>query len=200
MKYKVVKTDIIDPDISSSEWDRANVGYISFDRWKEYAPTPITSFKVLRGPEGISVLMSTEEKNLRAECNEENGDIYCDSCMEFFFKPDPLDVNYVNFELNPNGRMYLSVGSGRHGRELLFTDRKIFNIVSNAKDGAWVIKFYIPESFLLEHFDRIAPVCKGNFYKCGDKTDHVHFGSWSEVEVESPDFHVPDFFGRIEMQ
>ncbi len=199
MRYKVVKTDIIDPDICSPEWDRANVGYVGVDRWKEFDHTPITSFKLLHGPEGLSLLMTSEEKDLRAECETENGSVYLDSCMEFFFKPDPLDLNYLNFEINPKGVMHLGLGSGRHGRELLYTDRQIFNIVTNVRNDGWSVKLYIPHSFLYEHFEKLGTVCKGNFYKCGDATDHVHYGSWSEVEVPAPDFHVPDFFGRIEL-
>ena len=199
MKYKVIKTDVIDPDINSHEWDRANVGYVCFDRWKEFSPSPITSFKLLRGPKGISVLMCSEEKNQRAECLTENGMICQDSCMEFFFKPDPLDLNYLNFEFNPKGVLHLGLGNGRHGRILIDENRETFKIQTKQKDAEWAVKFYIPEEFLLRYFNRLAPVCKGNFYKCGDLTDHEHYGTWSEVEVENPDFHVPDFFGRIEM-
>ncbi len=198
MRYKVVKTDIIDPAIDSPEWERANVGYVAANRWKEYSPTPITSFKMLRGPEGISVLMETEEKQLRAEITKENGMVCQDSCMEFFFKPSPWDANYLNFEINPRGVMHLGMGAGRHGRALLDTDRAVFSIVSHPEDGNWQLKFYIPDSFIAEHFERTSNICKGNFYKCGDLTGHEHYGMWSEVETPTPDFHVPDFFGKIE--
>ena len=199
MKYKVVKTDIFDPDINSHEWDRANVGYIGVNRWKEFAHAPITSFKILRGDDGISILMHSEEKNQRAECLEQNGMICQDSCMEFFFKPDPLDLNYFNFEFNPKGILHLAIGNGRHGRVLIDEDRATFRIQTKTKDDEWSVKFFIPNEFILKYFKRVAPVCKGNFYKCGDLTDHEHYGAWSEVEVEHPDYHVPDFFGRIEM-
>ena len=199
MKYKVVKTDIFDPDINSHEWDRANVGYIGVNRWKEFAHAPITSFKILRGDDGISILMHSEEKNQRAECLEQNGMICQDSCMEFFFKPDPLDLNYFNFEFNPKGILHLAIGNGRHGRVLIDEDRATFRIQTKTKDDEWSVKFFVPNEFILKYFKRVAPVCKGNFYKCGDLTDHEHYGVWSEVEVEHPDYHVPDFFGRIEM-
>ena len=199
MRYKVVKTDIIDVDIDSHEWEKAHVGYVGVNRWKEYAHAPITTFRMLHGPEGISILMCTEETNLRAEIAEENGKICQDSCMEFFLKPDVLDLNYLNFEFNPKGVLHLGIGNGRHGRQHLDEDRATFSIVSRAKEGDWRLKFYIPHSFLMKYFGKISPVCKGNFYKCGDMTDHVHYGTWSEVEVPAPDYHVPDFFGKIEL-
>ena len=199
MRYKAEKTNIIDPCISSMEWDRAFAGSVSCQRWKEYYEPINTSFKLLRGPEGISVLMHTDEKNIRAKHTEQNSLVCEDSCMEFFFKPDPLDINYINFEINPNKAMYISIGSGRNDRELITIDRDIFKVESLVNGGDWTLKFYIPDSFLLKYFVRIADVCKGNFYKCGDLTGHIHYASWSEVEMEKPDFHLPDFFGILEL-
>ncbi len=199
MRYIAAKTNIIDPSIDSAEWGRAEEGHIAAERWQGYSPVPATTFRLLRGPEGISVLFTTAERGLRAECKEENSMVCTDSCMEFFFKPDPWDTRYINLEMNPRGVMYLSIGSGRHGRELLDTDRRIFNIETIPAEGNWRLKLYIPDSFLLSHFECIAPVCRGNFYKCGDLTGHEHYGMWSEAEVPSPDFHVPDFFGIIEL-
>ncbi len=198
MRYKAEKTSIINPDINSKEWDKAQVGRISSQRWKEFYEPINTTFKMLRGPEGISVLMHTDEKNLRAECTEQNGDVYQDSCMEFFFKPDPWDANYINFEINPQKIMHIGLGKDRHNRRLIDTDREVFKLESIPNDGDWSLKFYIPDSFLLEYFERIADVCRGNFYKCGELTGHSHFATWSEVEVAKPDFHLADFFGVIE--
>ena len=200
MRYIAVRTEVVDPDMLSAEWERANVGYIGVDRWKEYSISPVTSFRMLRGPEGISVLMHSEEQGLRCECREENGDVYLDSCMEFFFKPDVHDNRYFNFELNSKGVLHLGLGDGRHGRTLIGISRDIFNIETRVEEGNWSVKLYIPYSFILSHFSKISPVCKGNFYKGGEGTDHVHFGAWSEVETDRPDFHVPDFFGRIELE
>lgn len=197
MRYIVTKTNVIDPDITSAEWQRAEVDEITANRWGEYAPAPKTTFRMLRGPEGISVMMHTEEKNLKCECAVENGNVYMDSCMEFFFKPSVHDPRYFNFEFNPAGILSLGIRTGRKSKEKIDIDRKVFSIVSVANDGDWTLKFYIPDSFLLSYFDEISPICKGNFYKCGDGTDHVHYGAWSEIETASPDFHVPDFFGTI---
>lgn len=199
MRYKAEKTNVIDPEITSCEWTGANTGRVDINRWKTYCKAPDTTFKILSGPEGISVLMHTAEKDLRAECDTQNGDVYEDSCMEFFIKPDNHDVNYLNFEFNPKGVLHLGLGSGRQSRRLIDAPREIFSIVSVADEGNWTLKFYVPYSFLLKHFKKVSPVCKGNVYKCGDKTDHVHYGVWSEVEVDEPDYHVPDFFGVIEL-
>ncbi len=199
MRYKVYRTDEIDPKLDSLEWNKAEIGCVLSERWDGYHSVPETTFKLLRGPEGLSVLMMSAEKGLRAECTEENGMVCQDSCMEFFFKPDPWDTNYLNFEINPKGVMHLGLGDGRHGRRLIDTDRSVFSIDSRADDGNWVLKYYIPDSFLFTYFKNFATVCRANFYKCGDLTGHEHYGMWSEVEVPKPDFHVPDFFGFLEI-
>ena len=199
MRYVALKTDIIDPDMYSPEWEKAEEGFVDIECWGGYSPIPKTSFKMLSGPEGISVLMHTNETNLRSEVEKENGPICTDSCMEFFFKPDCHDLNYLNFEFNPKGVLHLGIGAGRHGRTHLEEDRHIFSIESSAKDGDWTLKFYIPYSFLRVYFKKVSPVCKGNFYKCGDDTGHEHYGVWSRVEHSVPDYHVPDFFGFIEL-
>ena len=92
MEYRVAKTEVINPDINSKEWDKADVGYVACIPWENFSVPPKMTFKLLRGPEGLSVLMHTDEKDLRAEETEENGQICNDSCMEFFFKPDPWDI------------------------------------------------------------------------------------------------------------
>ena len=199
MRYKLVSLDVNDPNITSSLWSKAEEGSIGANRWTDFQAAPTTTFKMLCGPDGITVLMHTEERGLRMECREQNGDVYQDSCMEFFIKPDNHDVNYLNFEFNPIGVLHLGLGSGRHGRRLIDVDRAIFDIVSVANEGDWTLKFFIPFSFLLEHFEKISRVFRANLYKCGEMTDHSHFAAWSEVEVASPDFHVPDFFGFVEM-
>ena len=38
---------------------------------------------------------------------------------------------------------------------------------------------------------------RANFYKCGDKTAHPHYLSWSPIDTPKPDFHRPDFFGEL---
>ena len=198
MRYKVGKTEVINPSINSPEWDKAQEGQIAHQRWKEFYQPINTTFKILRGPEGISVLMHTDEKNLVCTKTKENDRVCMDSCMEFFLKPDPLDGRYINFEFNPKGVMNSSIGTGRNDRIFNEHNREIFKIESIPNDGDWTLKFYIPDSFIMENYERIASICKGNFYKCGEGTDHSHFIVWSEVEVPEPDYHIPDFFGTLE--
>jgi hypothetical protein len=39
-----------------------------------------------------------------------------------------------------------------------------------------------------------------NFYKCGDETPEPHFLSWNPIDLPKPNFHVPQFFGQLELE
>ena len=197
VRYLLAKTDLIDPAIASPEWEKAETATVAVDRWAGYAPVPKTTVKLLRSPEGISVLMHTEEKGLRATHTEDNGEICEDSCMEFFLKPSNLKPEYLNFELNPRGTLHLGMGVGREDRVFPKIDRTALSIESIPNEGDWTLKLYIPDALLLSLFGEISPIVKANFYKCGELTDHSHFGTWAEVETPRPDFHQPDFFGFL---
>ena len=206
MEYFVAKTDVINPGIDSAEWEKAEIGCVDKEPWlADYSNAPETTFKMLKGPEGLSVLMHTNETHLRQEVTEDNGPVWTDSCMEFFYKPSPWDLRYLNFEINPKGFLYLGLRVDRHNQDSIEEDKSTFDIVSRAKEGDWTLKFYIPDSFVRKVYpdlDKISggnssKTARGNFYKCGSKTDHPHYASWSEILTEKPDFHVPDFFGRF---
>lgn len=199
MRYKAGKTNVINPDIHSDEWEKAEWAELTDTGWAEVDMLIQTKFKLLRGPEGISVMMHTNEKNLRAEVKEENGEVYKDSCMEFFLKPDPWNINYINFEINPKGVAHIGLGKDRDDRDHIEEDRKAFSIESIPNDGDWTLKYYIPDAFLHKYFENINYVCRANVYKCGNETGHKHYAAWAPVEVPRPDFHVPDFFGFIEL-
>lgn len=38
---------------------------------------------------------------------------------------------------------------------------------------------------------------KGNFYKTGSKTSNPNYMTWSVVDNEVPNFHLPQFFGTL---
>lgn len=204
MRYSVAKTDIINPSLDSKEWEKAEIGYVDKEPWANgLYPSPKTTFKLLRGPEGLSVIMHSDETNLRA-IEEENGEVCNDSCMEFFYKPSPWDTRYFNFEVNPKGTMHLGIGADRFER-VMIAERRSLDIVTKIDGHGWSVKYYIPDSFIREWFpdeERLSSgnkscVTRANFYKCGDKTDKPHYAMWSNIETELGDFHVPDFFGVL---
>ena len=38
---------------------------------------------------------------------------------------------------------------------------------------------------------------KANFYKIAENSSNPHYITWSEVGIDHPDFHRPEFFGKL---
>ena len=70
-----------------------------------------------------------------------------------------------------------------------------------SKSTTWVVEYRLP----LKILGKYAPVTKpapgviwyANFYKCADGSSHPHWLTWSKVDQPDPDFHRPEYFGRL---
>lgn len=143
-----------------------------------------------------------------------NARVCRDSCLEFYadFKPGLPDKGYLNFECNAIGTMLCYYGpvseyeyDGPHrlgdrapvvemgyahpvprvirtrkywGWELLIPLRLIENLYGNAD--------YAPGDHI-----------RGNFYKCGDLTEHRHYASYTKIDLPRPNFMHPEFFSDM---
>ncbi|MCR2805250.1 carbohydrate-binding family 9-like protein [Paenibacillus soyae] len=139
-----------------------------------------------------------------------NDPVYKDSCVEWFLQPDPLqDARYLNFELNAAGTILVGLGTGRLDRVYLEADElpplhiRAERQLQDPATGEtyWSVRFRLPLSWLAGLFPGFQPGpgarMRGNFYKCGDETALPHFGSWSRVGADEPDFHRSQDFGWL---
>ncbi len=62
---------------------------------------------------------------------------------------------------------------------------------------SWELVVCIPFSLLSIDPANLPEKIKGNFYKCADDTEYPHFLSWNPIDLATPDFHCPRFFGEI---
>lgn len=129
--------------------------------------------------------------------------VYQDSCLEFFFSPKEGDSRYFNFEGNPNGAMYIGFGAMGENRCRLHIPnvRELFQICPFSTSDGWGLTYRIPVRFIqiFEPNFHLHPglQLRANFYKCGDETKQPHFIAWNPIDLPSPSFHQPDFFGCI---
>jgi hypothetical protein len=151
------------------------------------------------------------EKKIKAVYKNVSEDVYKDSCVEFFFNPNPKgDDRYFNFEINPLGTLLIGLGKDRKSRiRITDVDVSIFNVstsvneknIKEYKGDYWTVEYSIPFSFIEKYFGqfnlRDMKRITGNFYKCGDETEYPHYGCWSLIDVKAPDFHRPEYFGDI---
>ncbi|HWR23699.1 MAG TPA: carbohydrate-binding family 9-like protein [Feifaniaceae bacterium] len=167
--------------------------------------------------EGLFVFMKCYEKDPRRTMTQNMDRVCLDSAMEAFFAfPDrpvaeeeaftPDDNGmYCNFELNANGAMYAKTGRGRQGR-LPLTQGEFAAADARAAICAdsWEITFLVPNALL----SRVAgkdgflagDVFFCNFYKISETPEIEHYLSFSPIETESPNFHLPRFFAKAVIQ
>lgn len=187
---------------SPMEWDK--IPYLEVDQihW-----LPDTGARMMQqicyDDSALYIRQFAVEHNIRAEHISPLSQVCEDSCMEFFFCPDPSNNRYFNFELNPNGCLYLGLFKNResYARLLPPNAQKLFNIRTERTHNGWTVSYQIPLSFIQLFFPdfHLAPgqSFRANCYKCGDRTDHPHYLAWNPCSSENPDFHRPVDFGLM---
>lgn len=132
--------------------------------------------------------------------------VHEDSCVEFFvnFLPEKSD-KYINFEVNAAGAMNAAFRSNRNdGVPLLLEEIEGFYITPKIENDFWSVTYKIGYDFIQKYYPAFdissCDYIKGNFYKCGDKTEMEHYISYFKIGTEHPDFHRPEFFCRIYLE
>lgn len=168
---------------------------------------PFSFAQMVWDKQGIHVHMQTDERPANMALSGLNVPVYTENCMELFLMPDPGNsAAYINWEWNPAGALYLSIGTCREDRKLLEIEEHIayFQARPQIHAWGWEIGFRIPREFVLQYFPSfiLAPAqrMRGNFYKIADQTQTPHYGCWADIEWRHPDFHRPEFFGDIILQ
>ncbi len=175
------------------------------DQWYEgisdYKPLCTAQLVYLKG-EGFLARLYCREAEPRVTVACEDGPVYKDSCLEWFcnFAPERSDI-YMNMEVNAAGRMLCRLGSGRQNRQPLPDTAPRPRVCASREEGGWSLELFVPLATVKavwgkENFAS-GDTIKANFYKCGDETEHLHYGMWSRCETEKPDFHRPEFFGTL---
>ena len=172
--------------------------------WDENGYRPQAQVWACMTPDGLSVRMRCEEAKPFARYTENESPVYEDSCMECFlcadFEPDTAPA-YINLECNANGAFLCHFGPKGNRGAVTLRGWPDPDVRVTKGDGFWQIDARFPKELLLGAFGfdpcRSGAQFRANFYKCGDKTEKPHFGSWSPIVSDRPNFHLPEFFGRV---
>ncbi|MDR0422748.1 MAG: hypothetical protein LBH72_07050 [Proteiniphilum sp.] len=184
----------------------------SIDRvnWKKDFPK-ILPVKVWAAHDGEKLYLyySVTGEAVRVVSTEDFGPVWEDSCVEFFMQREG-EYCYRNFECNMLGVLL----SCRHetrgkGEKQILDMPSVFrySTVCHRYEGDrqvcdWGMYLEIPKKAMgfgvRESLS--GQRIRANFYKCGDKTPEPHFLSWNPIDLPEPDFHVPQFFGLLELE
>jgi len=179
--------------------------------WSEYPYKPEVKFKMAYCKNQILLKYYVTEENIMAKETRVNGEVYKDSCVEFFFSTNGKNT-YYNFEFNCVGIAHVGYGPGRASRELTHPGiLKLIKVRSSLgnqpfeeKTGGyqWEMMIIIPKECLTYDKDIVLKGLKANanFYKCGDETSKPHYVSWNPIGTENPDYHQPAYFGELSFE
>ncbi len=176
--------------------------------WPEqYNYKPITSFKIGHSDDAVFIKYSVIGTMLKAVYTEDQSHVHEDSCVEFFCMPEGAE-KYTNFEFNCIGTCSASSRKGRSEDVVPFSKEEMVEIERYPSIGnkpftemegmfEWDLTVKIPMKLMGIDPENLPEKIRGNFYKCADDTESMHFVSWAPIQTENPDFHRPEFFGDL---
>lgn len=194
-EYRIKKIEEDKIGIDDIKWEKADTLKIDCTPWKDFSRDIYVEAKLLYSDENLMVKFETDEKPLLARKTVDNGDVCCDSCVEFFFKNKENDTEYVNIETNPLGTKLIGKGS-TDGLKFL-DDTKEVQAFSLITPDVWNLELVIPWSYAEKHLGKFSDTFYANFYKCGDETVTEHYLCWNKIDYPKPNFHLPQFFGKL---
>lgn len=174
---------------------------------------PPTRVKLQYDAENLYVIFQVYDRYVRAAAGQTHGEVWKDSCVEFFFAPNSARPHaYFNLEANCRGVLLAQhhTGPRQNSRFLAVEDCEKIRLAASITEPfegqineplEWTLEYALPFGILSTYMeiDRPAPgVCwRANFYKCADECSHPHWLSWSPLDIPEPDFHRPEFFGQM---
>lgn len=193
-------------------WENIESYKIENYKWDVTGYKPEVEVKMFYTKLGFNIRFTVKEEKVMAMYKTINSPVYQDSCVEFFIQPDIMNnKNYINFEINALGVALIQIG--KDGIKRYFIDEENFKLLSIKSDinveninefdnfKPWSVHLFIPFEFIKIYFPsfdlNLVKNIKCNFYKCGDKTKHAHYGSMFPIDYNKPSFHRPEFFGNI---
>jgi len=214
--YTIYKTT--EPPTFEGLWDGplwVDVPALAVDAFHEQGSDhqPNTQAKALYDDAGVYVIFRVEDRYVRCVHTQPNGAVYTDSCVEFFTEP-VTGGGYFNFEINCGGsplvhynaqsesECYNPVEFDKRQLERLQIYHSMPEVVEPeiVDPTTWFVEFFVPYENLEAY---VGPVPRGagarwraNFYKCGDKTSHPHWGMWNRIPGELG-FHRPEHFAEL---
>lgn len=209
MQIRKIRLDIDDAQAVEQAFARTEQQPIACCNWPEAYPyAPQVAFRMFHTGPHLMLRFDVEERYTAALVTEDNGEVWTDSCVEFFIALD--DKGYYNFETTAIGRMLLGYRRSRNeGVEHAAAD--VLKSVGRTTtlppepfaeregDNRWSLTLAIPATALFRHDlrDWSGVGARMNLYKCGDNLSHPHFLSWRPIASDKPDFHRPEFFDQV---
>lgn len=182
---------------------------VACNNWaKDFPYAPQVQFQIAHNGTELFIKFSVSEACTMAQVREDNGEVWTDSCVEFFMALD--NSGYYNLEMTCIGKTLLGFRKERpnavHASPEIMQSIKRFPTLGTANfeekkgDNHWEVTAAVPATALFRHNVSEWSGLKAsiNVYKCGDNLSQPHFLSWQPIDTPTPDFHVPRCFTEVE--
>lgn len=196
--------DLSKIDATLNSFPKHCIGNVNWPDVYNYAPD--AQFAIAHSQSHIYVKFFVVGEDLRAVNDKNLSPVAQDSCVEFFLQV-PGSPEYWNFEFNCIGTVNASHRVER-SNAIRLNDEEIATIGRFSSCGElpfeekngiheWTLTIAIPFTLIGIDVNNLPTHIMGNLYKCADKTAHPHYLSWSPIPIEKPNFHVPQYFGTL---
>lgn len=183
---------------------RLSISTLNWERDFPYCPCVVADLAY--SEEGLLIHYFVHGEDIRTTSPGDGNYVHEDSCVEFFMQREAGE-SYINFEFNAAGVCYAAHHKTIKEATLLSAEEfaSIKRIATyqgqklEQQDGLynWEVTVLIPWTTMGYDEGVIPHSMRANLYKCGDKTAHPHFVSWSPVVEVEPAFHRPQYFGEL---
>ena len=187
------------------------VAHIDEVNWKDqFTKTMPVTVRVAHDKQNLYLPFKITGEQLRAVNTKDFGSVWEDSCVEFFMQREG-QLGYINFECNVLGALLSRKHESRdkavsQSDEVMASIKRHSTIKHRYENGSqvsdWSMYLEIPKKALgfADGESLSGQKIKANFYKCGDETPEPHYISWNRINLPEPNFHVPQFFGLLELE
>ena len=217
--YKVVRFEDalpIDGHWDKAEWQSAETLELTHFMGEKPAFSHRVQARMMYNQQYLFVIFQVYDRYVRCQTQQINGPVWEDSCVELFFSPDARQPKrYFNLEVNCAGTplMHYNTVASQDYFSLDEKDIRQIQVVTSlpgtrdqeiTTPTTWTLEYRVPISLLKKYAPVTDPApgvqWRANFYKIAHQSSHPHYLTWSPIEREEPDFHLPAFFGLLEFQ
>lgn len=114
---------------------------------------------------------------------------------EAFLQPDASETRaYKELEVSPNG-YWIDLDIAQGEKEAMRSGL-LRRVVQDAAAQTWIAELAVPMRSLTPAFDPKRS-WRANFFRVEGKTEPRFYSAWSPTMTPTPNFHVPEAFGRL---
>lgn len=220
MAYKVAKTNTnfnFSDDWQQGQWSKAIA--LELTNHVDVRPEhfPMTRAKLLYDDKNIYVFFIVQDNYVRSVAQAHHGDVWADSCVEFFFTPgEDISEGYFNVEANCGGFILMrhQIVEGQCQKPVDVNDIDKMNIEHSmpkivepeiTEPTTWTLKYALGFDVIEKYASLKKPETgvkwRANFFKCAENNSHPHWLTWAFVDnsgLPEPNFHIPQYFGELQ--